>query len=139
MKKAVEKFNPAEFITYSELPLNQFDDKKLSIYVLDKEWNYLYVNDFVRKNLDGRSKDMLGNNMWKAFPELSIDSAFAKLKTETEQGRNTDLVTTSPLTGQRLNIKGFVLSDCFLFFATVLPDKSELLNELRSEMRKPKK
>jgi PAS domain-containing protein len=120
----------------ADLPFNAFETMNQIVYVLDKNWNFVYVNHRVAENLGMRGAALAGKNMWVQFPELLLDAAFIKIKTLTEQGQVIDLVTTSPLTGKRLNIKSFILSDCVVFFSTILINKDELLSELRGAIRK---
>jgi hypothetical protein len=103
---------------------------------LDRNWNYLYVNDYVQRNLGKRGESLIGKNMWDNFSELSQDTSFMKLKADTEKGLAVNITTTSPLSGQRLNIIGHPLKDCYFFCASQLPKKDELMNELRSVMDK---
>jgi len=125
----------SKYSYFSELPLEQFNNYKISVYVIDKNWNYLFVNDFVKKNLGQRSEDIIGKNMWQEFKELAIDPSFLLLKKNTEKGLNTNLITTSPINSQRLNIIGNPLKDCYFFSSSILPKKEDLIDELRHELR----
>lgn len=69
--------------------------------------------------------------MCARFPALSTDVAFAQMKLNIEKGINVNFVTTYPLTGKRLNIKGYVPEDCYVFIGAMLPAKDELMSELR--------
>lgn len=121
---------------FSELSLEGFDDVPFSVYILNKEWEYLYVNHFVENNLGKKREELLGKNMWELFPELKTDPIFNQLKSETEAGKTTNFITISPLTLHRLNIVGQPLDDCYFFTASILPNKDALLNELRGAMHK---
>jgi hypothetical protein len=132
----MELLNGKDYKQFSDLPLQQFDHFSFSVYVLDRNWNYLYVNEFVKKNLGSKGQSLVGQNMWASFPELTVDPTFMVLKANTEKGVDTQVLTTSPLTSQRLSITGRVLSDCSLFTSTVLPKKEELLHELRNVLEK---
>ena len=94
----MDKFNFLGFKQYSDLPLEHFDEVKFSVYVLDKDWNYLFVNKFVKESLGAKGKGLRGKNMWEKFPELVYDSAFSLMKTNTEKGVSTNAITTSPIT-----------------------------------------
>lgn len=121
---------------FNELPLKSFDDVPFSVYVLNKDWEYLYINSFVENNLGRKKEELLGKNMWEMFPELKTDPIFNQLKSETEAGKTTNYITISPLTLHRLNIVGQPLDDCYFFTASILPNKDSLLNELRVAMNK---
>lgn len=129
-------FNVEETKAYADLSLGHLNSLHISVYVLTKDWNYIFVNDAVSKNIGQKPSEFIGRNLWTKFPELAMDAAFTQLKTNSEKGINTNIITTSPITGKRLNIKGFVLDDCYLFTSTMLPLKDELLNELRAAIGK---
>ena len=119
---------------FSELDTEQFNSLKFSVYVMDFNWNYLFVNDHVKQNLADRGANLTGKNMWQHFGELAADPSFVLMKNEVERGAQVNFITTSPINGQRLNIVGYPLTDCYFFYASQLPKKDELLNELRAEL-----
>ena len=132
----MDNFPINNFTSYKQIPLSELNKYNHSVYVLTFDWNYIFVNDFVNKNLGDRSIGIIGKNMWVLFPELNQDAAFLQMKKDIEAGRHSAFTTISPVTGQRLHIKGWAISDCYFFTASILPIKEDLLNELRSEMRK---
>jgi hypothetical protein len=122
------------FQTFADLPLEDFNRLRFSVYIIDFDWNYLFVNDFVQGNLGEKGKNLVGKNMWRTFTQLASDPVFQKLKANMDKRIITNIVTTSPLNFQRLNIIGYPLQDCFYFSSTILPDKDSLLNEIREEL-----
>ena len=134
----MHKFPIYEYRLFKELPLDKFNSFKFSVYILDFNWNYLFVNDFVHSNLGPRAKDLIGKNMWKEFPELASDPTFISLHEKMDRRIASSFSTNSPINGQRLHITGYPLEDCFYFTSSVLPDKEELLNDLRSQLTKRK-
>jgi hypothetical protein len=135
---AMHKFPINNYNHFSELPLDVFNTFKFSIYIIDFDWNYLFVNDFVKENLKDRAEGIIGRNMWKTFPELAADSSFGQMREKLEQRISHSFVTTSPLTSHRLYISGYPLNDCFYFSSSILPDKEELLSDIRKELSKRK-
>jgi hypothetical protein len=134
----MHKFETENWKDYAELPLDTFNTMKVLVAVVNKEWNYLFLNDYTREINSHLVNGLLGRNMWASFPELLLDANYIKLKANCEQSLNTNVILTSPVTGQRLNVRCIVLNDCYAFFSTILPDKGELLNELRNEIAKRK-
>jgi hypothetical protein len=132
----MNKFPINNYSKFSEVPLSILEELKFSIYLLDFDWNYLFVNQFVKMNLGERGENLIGQNMWKTFPELTSDTAFAQLKKNMENGIVTLLETASPINSQRLKITGYRLEDCYYFTATILPSKIDLIKELRHELYK---
>ena len=134
----MHKFPITTYTKFAELPLDQFQSLKFSIYIIDFSWNYLFVNNYVKDTLGERAQDLIGKNMWEEFKELAADHNFNFLKKNMEKGIVTNLVTISPVNGKRLNITGYPLEDCYYFSASVLPDKDDLIHELRNELKKRK-
>ena len=132
----MHKFPISEFKNFSELPLDDFNELQFSIYIIDFNWNYLFVNSFVKKNLAERGNDLIGKNMWVEFPELARDSAFLQLREKMDRRIMATYQTTSPITSQRLSITGYPLEDCFYFSSSILPDRQELLNDLRKQLKR---
>jgi hypothetical protein len=134
----MHKFPITEFNKFDELPQDKFNTFKFSVYIIDFNWNYLFVNDFVKSSLGVRGSELKGKNMWTEFKELASHPSFLLLKSNTERGVASNMIVTSPITGKRLNITGYRLSDCYYFSASVLPDKDDLIDELRNELSKRK-
>ena len=134
----MHKFPIYEYKTFAELPFDKFDTFRFSVYLLDFNWNYLFVNEFVRKNLGARANNLVGKNMWQQFPELAADPTFGQLRERMERRVTCSFETHSPINGHRLYITGYPLQDCFYFTSSILPDRSELLNEIRKELLKRK-
>jgi hypothetical protein len=129
-----QKLNISPHTSFAELKLEEFNALKFGVYFIDHSWNYLFVNDYVTNNLGSKGKSLIGKNMWDQFRELAQDPVFMRLKLDTEKGLSVNSTTTSPINGQRLNIVGYPLKDCYFFYASELPKKDELMNELRSAM-----
>jgi hypothetical protein len=135
----MHKFPITQFRKFEELPFDKFDTLRFSVYIIDFDWNYLFVNKFVRENLGSRGNNLIGKNMWTTFPELASDAAFIQLRTNMDKRIAVNINTTSPLTSQRLNITGYPMDDCLYFSSSIIPDKEELINELRHELTKKNK
>jgi hypothetical protein len=132
----MDKLTVAPTMSFSELVLEEYNTLRYSIYVLDFDWNYLFVNQFVLDNLKKTKEDLLGKNMWTTFTELNEDPYFVQMKIDVEKGKPINFVSNSPLTNQRLNVVGTRLKDCYFFYSSILPKKDELMNELRQSMQK---
>jgi hypothetical protein len=132
----MHKFQITSYKKCSELPLDQFQKLKFLVYIIDFNWNYLFVNDAVKANLGERGNSLIGKNMWEEFEELTVDPAFNQMRQKMEQGLTINMETISPINGKRLSITGYRLEDCYYFAASILPDKDDLIHELRSHLRK---
>ena len=134
----MHKFPITDYKKFEELPFEKFNSFKFSVYILDFEWNYRFVNEFAKSYLGERGKDLTGKNMWKQFPELAAHPSFVQMRQNTEKGVVTNMIVVSPVVSVRLNVTGYPLEDCYYFSASILPDKNDLIDELRSELGKRK-
>jgi hypothetical protein len=132
----MHKFPIADYKRFSELPFDQFNKLNFSIYIIDFNWKYLFVNDFAKINLGERGTDLVGKGMWTEFKELAPDPSFKFLKQNMEKGIVSNINVISPINGKRLNISGYPLEDCYYFSASILPNKGDLIEELRNELEK---
>lgn len=131
----MQRFNLGAYKKVSDLPLAELDTVRFSVYVLDKDWNYLFVNRFVTDNLNIREDALSGRNMWEEFPQLAAHPSFQQLRSNCEKGLPIEFVTTSPLNMQRLKVIGKPLKDGYVFFSSILPTKEDVLSDLRNELR----
>lgn len=134
----MHKFPITQYKKFSELPLEKFNTLKFSVYILDFEWNYLFINDFAKSLLGERGENLIGKNLWEQFDELRHDPTFKQLKEATERKLTTNMIVVSPIHGKRQNITGYALEDCVYFSSSILPDKENLIEELRQELGKKK-
>jgi hypothetical protein len=123
----MHKFPISKYRRYEELPFEKFNEMKFSIYVIDFNWNYLFVNQFAKDNLKERTSDLIGKNMWDEFPEFRVDPVFKSLREKMDRKVACTFETTSPINSKRLYITGYPLEDCFYFSSSILPDRQEHL------------
>jgi hypothetical protein len=128
------EFQLSNYSYFNELPFGHFNKMEYSIYLLDFNWNYLFVNKFVYSNLKVADNSFVGKNMWETFPLLAADPDFRIMKKKMEKKKATNLITTSPLTGQRLSIIGSALEDCYFFSSSIMPNKADLITDLRKQL-----
>jgi len=57
--------------------LNRISDGFIS---LDANWNYIYANENAGKSSGMKSKDLVGNNIWKLFPQLVDEPIYKAYK-----------------------------------------------------------
>jgi len=134
----VHKFPITEYKKFSELPLDKFNTLKFSVYILDFNWNYLFVNDFAKSILGERGEKLVGKNIWAEFDELQHDPSFKELRARMEKRVTTNIIVVSPIHRNRQNITGYALEDCFYISSSILPDKENLIEELRQQLLKKK-
>ena len=89
--ETMHKFPIADYKKFSELPFDQFNKLKFSIYIIDFNWNYLFVNEFVERNLGAKGSNLIGKNMWEEFKELATDPSFILLKKNSEKRLTTNI------------------------------------------------
>ncbi|MCE3258774.1 MAG: hypothetical protein K0S12_415 [Bacteroidetes bacterium] len=134
----MHKLSFPDSTSFKDLPLDVLNKAQYGVYVTDLDWNYLFVNKFVAKNLGPEGEKLIGKNMWTTFPPLKNDATFKELKERTEKGIESSFTTISPLTGQKIHITGQVLKDCYLFTSSVLPKKEDVIEDLKRTLHKRK-
>jgi hypothetical protein len=132
----MHKFPITEYKKFEELPLEELNKLKFSIYIIDFNWNFLFLNEFVHKIHGKRVKNAIGRNLWDVFPELASNPLYQMMKKNIEKGIVVNQVTHSPVNGLRVNIVGYPLEDSYYFSSSILPNKQDLLQELRAQLHK---
>jgi hypothetical protein len=123
----VHRFPIYNYNRYSELPFGEFDIQKFAIYIVDKEWNYLFANKFVFDLHMLDRTDLIGNNVWEILQgQMQLDSQFKQFINTIKSGASSSVVTLSPMSNKRVSVIGYPLQDCFYFAVTILPDEQEL-------------
>ena len=129
------KFPITSYSRFEQLPLDKLGALKFSVCLLDLDWNFLFINDASKKVLPERG-DPIGKNIWNLFPELAADPAYKLLKKNIDKGVVPRVETRSLVNAKRISITGYPLEDCFYLAITVIPDRENLLDELRNELVK---
>jgi len=112
------------------------NELKFSVYILDFNWNFLFINQFVHNNLGKRAENAIGSNLWTTLPEIASDPIFKIMKKSIENGAVVNHTTISPINNQRVSVVGYALEDCYYFTSSILPNKQTLIDDLRSELSK---
>lgn len=129
-----------ESLSYSclkELPFAEFDKRKYSIYVIDYNWTYLFVNQHAKGYLGELS--IVGKNIkqiWQEMPANNFKPVYEQLKEAVATKTRVVVKSMSPLTHKWVEIQGSPLSDCYYFTVKELPDKESLISDLRSYLNK---
>jgi hypothetical protein len=122
---------------FQDLPFDELNEKKCSIYVVDYEWNYLFANKHAVRLL---GSSPVGKNiriLWQEHPAINFEPLFKILKPGVEERQSLDIHSRSPLTKKAIEILGHPLTDCYYFSIYELPDKESLLMELKSLLKRP--
>lgn len=127
------KFPISSYKRYAELPLNELDSQRFAIYIIDFNWNYLFVNTFACQTINKSKDDLIGKSL---FAGVELDPEYSLFLKKVEQGLVSNIITISPVTKKRVSVTGYPLEDCYYFAVSMLPDKQDLMNELRSELGK---
>ena len=127
------KFPITSYSRFEEIPLDKLRALKFSVCLLDRDWNFLFINDAAKKVLPER-EEIIGKNMWRLFPEIAVDPAFKLIRKNIDKGVVPGVETRSQVNAKRISITGYPLQDCFYLAITVIPDRENLLDELRNEL-----
>jgi hypothetical protein len=131
------KFPITSYDNFKSLPITEFDSQGYSIFIIDYNWNYLYANPFSRERLKGISvQDQNVKDIWNNHREFNFQPLFNVLKNPVEKRLPITLKTHSPITSQSIEICGYPLRDCYFFSVSELPEKNDLLSELKNSMKR---
>jgi hypothetical protein len=133
----MHKFQILNYKRFSDLSLNELDKQNFSIYLIDFEWNYLFANTCAFKSHNQERSDLIGKNLWESLNEkMKVDTQFKVFIKNIQDGHVGNVTTISALSKKRVSVTGYPLEDCYYFAVTILPDKDDLMNELRNELKK---
>ena len=126
-----------KYYYFQEIPIDQLNTKKYSIYIIDYNWNYLFANSHAIEKSGGIS--VIGKNIrsvWEEHPNFRFEPVYNLLKENVDQKKAFDLRSRSPITRKAIEIVGHPLADCYYFSIYELPDKESLIKELQSVLRR---
>ena len=122
---------------YRQLPFEELETRKFSVYVIDYGWTFLFANTHAITKLNGTSP--AGKHIrkvWEENPALNFQPVFNMLKSHVEGKQAFRLQSRSPVTNKAIEIVGHPLEDAYYFSVYELPDKESLLSELKVLLRK---
>jgi len=129
------KFLLHRYYAFRDLPFDELNSKKTSIYIIDYDWNYLYANRYA---IDQIGSSVVGKHVtqvWQEHPETNFQPVFNLLKGPVTERKPVEVSSRSPLTRRAIEIIGHPLSDCYFFAISELPDKETLLTELKDFLK----
>lgn len=130
------KFPIIRYRRFADVPLDALEKLKFSVTLYDFDWRFLFINRFARQELNRSSEELMHKCLWTEFPSLLDVPAFRQLKSGCEAGSVVRVETLFPLTAKRVSVTTCKLDDYYYLAVSVLPDKEQLIDELRSEVRR---
>lgn len=124
---------------YQELPLAELNMVPYSVYVVDYEWRYLFLNDSAKKFLGPLAEELMGRSALEIFKDPMFREVFDRLSYNFNHKLPLDVAVYSPLRISQTRIKGYPLEDCYMFYSIPMPAKADVVNELREELKKNRK
>jgi len=122
----------SKYTALSQLPLDEFNELNVEVFLFDLGWKCVFSNTLANCKA---GIDKTGYNFWEMFPHFPSDRDFDLLKQNMENGVVTNFVT-SFAGPKKVNIVGFPLKDCYYISKAPVPDKDDLISELRGELVK---
>lgn len=132
----MHKFPITNYRQYKDLPLDQLNELKFSVYILGYDGTCIFVNTHAVKELRKIKKELIGKNIWQEFEGISSNSSLLLIRKNMEKKVVTNIKLISPISLQQVYVTGYPLEDCYYFTSSTIPDKEDLLHELRSQLRK---
>lgn len=121
---------------FEELPLEVVNNLPFSVYILDYNWVYLFINRNTRDIFGEEVGNLLGKSALEVFKDAKFKPIFDKIQHSLDNKTICNATIYSPLRGKQVTVKGFPLEDCYYFYTVVLPSKAELMDELREELHR---
>jgi hypothetical protein len=126
------------FKRFEEIPLHVLDKLPFSVYIIDYNWIYLFLNANSINVFGSLANSLIGKSALEVFKDARYQAMFDKIKEGVENKISLNTTVYSPLRGRQVNIKGYPLEDCYYFSATILPAKEEVLADLRAQLKRKK-
>src|SRR5690606_2626855 len=95
--KALEQLDPDRL---SEL-LTGLEER---FYILDDEFNFVYVNEVAEKSWGMKREDLIGQNMVDVFPQLQDTELLGEHLKVANEGTSSRIETMSVLTGTKVEV-----------------------------------
>jgi hypothetical protein len=131
----VHRFPIYNYETFEELPLADFQVEGVSIFVVNKDWKYLFANNFMLYLHKLNENELIGTSLWETLPsDLRATTKFQSFIEVIKSGSPSHVVLTAESNYPSVSIVGFPLQDCYYFAVSILPDKEGLLNEFKTEL-----
>jgi hypothetical protein len=131
-------FSITAYNRYGDVPLIELDKLPYSAYLVSYDWVYLFINKSGRQTFGVLAEDLIGKSARAVFTGEKFKAVFDKLDEGLQKKISIEAVLYSPMRNSNINVKGFPLEDCYYFSVAVLPGKQEVVDDLRSELRKRK-
>ncbi len=129
---------PGKRNSYRDVSLSGLNALPYSVYILDYEWRYMFVNDNAKKVLGVLAEEMIGRSALEISKSPVFNEVFEMLSYHLFKKLPLEVTTYSPLRVSQTRIKGYPLHDCYVLCSIPLPAKAEVMNELREELKKRK-
>jgi hypothetical protein len=126
-----------QYENLESLPLDKFEVTKSSIFIIDYNWVYLFVNKYARERINGM--EVIGKSVqdiWKEYPHLNFKPIFEIINPGVMKRQRVVVKSKSPVTNKSIEIFGYPLADCYFFSVSELPDKESLIAELKTLLKR---
>jgi hypothetical protein len=121
---------------YKDIPLATLNQLPFSVYLIDYNWIYLFLNANSRSVFGELADKLIGKSALEIFSDSKFNTIFENVQSAVVNRSPCDCTLYSPLRGRQVNIKGYPLEDCYYFSTTILPGKEEVLADLREQLNK---
>jgi hypothetical protein len=118
----IEDLNRFQYSSVRDLPVQELHSYNFSVHITDRNWNYLFINKFVENAVGASASELIGQNVWKRFPE-HIDHQLIDLRLKTEDGIKNETVAISAATHKKVALQSIPFIDGFVVIATPIFDK----------------
>jgi hypothetical protein len=129
-------FSIENYKRYEDIQLDVLDRLPFSVYIIDYDWVYLFLNKNSIDAFGSHMDKLIGQSALEVFKDVRFEPIFEKIKYSVETKIHCHAIMYSPLRGAQVNIKGYPLEDCYCFSCTIMPSKEQVLEELRGVLNR---
>lgn len=129
-------FSIRHFTSFHQIPLDELDKLSHSIYIIDYNWKFLFVNQNCKDVFGQLGLALVGRSALTLFRDTQFKPIFDELAYSVNRRIAFQTVLYSPLRYKQVKVTGFPLDDCYFFSSIPLPGKDEVVDDLRTILKK---
>ncbi|MEX1198006.1 MAG: ATP-binding protein [Pseudohongiellaceae bacterium] len=105
------------------------------VVVLDRDWCFTYLNDEAERILQSRADELLGRNMWEAFPEGVDSLAYSEYHRAVESGEPARFTLYFAPLSAHLDVRAFPYENGLTLYFQDITERVEMDERLRQAQK----
>ena len=109
-----------------------------NLYVIDREWNYVYINKKAASSLNMKPEDFIGKNLWKLFPKYAGTEDGIKFRNSMEKREISRFETHSKYTGIWYDVNVYPSNEGITILGTDITERKNIEEQKQKLLEKEK-